>query len=166
MSCTLCSITDELAHADQEYVFVNETPDWVVSLAPNQSLLGRCVVRLRRHAESVAQLTDTEVLSFRNLLASLEQAAKAAFGATMFNWSCYMNFAYRKQPPEPHVHWWLVPRYAHSVVFWNMQFEDPHFGSPYDHARWYTPPVELRQAIATELSQQLVNVRGRDTTPR
>jgi diadenosine tetraphosphate (Ap4A) HIT family hydrolase len=88
-------------------------------------LLGRCGVRLRRHAESVRDLSDAEVLNFRSVASALERAERAAFGATMFNWSYLMNLAYRASPPDPHVHWWLVPRYDHAVIFAGAHFEDP-----------------------------------------
>jgi hypothetical protein len=47
-----------------------------------------------------------------------------------------VNVAYRNNPPNPHVHWWLVPRYAQQVVIHAGTSEDPHFGHPYDHYRW------------------------------
>jgi ribonuclease HI len=47
-----------------------------------------------------------------------------------------MNHAYRNDPPNPHVHWWGVPRYNHAVVIDEWVFEDPQFGNPYDHYRW------------------------------
>ena len=155
MACLLCSITAEAARTDEHYLFIAETQHWTIVLPPNQCLLGRCVVRLRRHTESIAELTDAEMLEFRNVAADLEQAERAAFGATMFNWSCLMNLAYRANPPDPHVHWWLVPRYDHPVEFADARFEDPEFGSPYDPARWWQAPKPVHQAMAEVLRRHL-----------
>ena len=77
----------------------------------------------------------------------------SAFDATMFNWSCYMNLSYRENPPDPHIHWWVVPRYSHSVKVGTLTFEDPLFGSPYDHAMRREVSQEVRQLIAERLRQ-------------
>lgn len=155
MKCLLCSITPEAVRADPNYPFLAESPHWTIVVPPNQCLLGRCVIRLRRHAESVGELTDDEMLEFRDVALALERAERAAFGTTMFNWSCLMNLAFQVNPPDPHVHWWLVPRYDRVVDFAGARFEDPQFGSPYDPTRFWRPPGDVLQAIAAELGRHL-----------
>ena len=111
MVCPVCSWSWD----NVEYLFLWETKTWRVCLAPNQSLVGRCVIHLKRHTGDLADLTKDEVLEFLDVVKALEEALRSTFGATMFNWSCYINFAYRENHPNPHVHWWAVPRYKHPV---------------------------------------------------
>jgi diadenosine tetraphosphate (Ap4A) HIT family hydrolase len=147
MNCPICSWSPN----DEDYLFITETQYWRICLAPNQSLLGRCVIHLKRHAGGLAELTEEEWNDFLNVVKRVEQAVKSAFNATMFNWSCYVNHAYRENPPAPHVHWWAVPRYAQAVRFGEKTFEDPHFGNPYDHGRKFDLPKNLRDEIAEKI---------------
>ena len=149
MTCPICSWSPD----NLDYRFLYETRFWRVVLAPNQSLVGRCVVHLKRHSGDVADLTQDELLGWLTVVKTLESALQSAFGATMFNWSCYMNHAYRESPPNPHIHWWAVPRYNHSVTIGGWTFEDSHFGSPYDHHRWADVPKEIHQKIAERIQQ-------------
>jgi diadenosine tetraphosphate (Ap4A) HIT family hydrolase len=147
MNCPICSWSPN----DENYLFIHETQYWRICLAPNQSLLGRCVIHLKRHTGDLADLTEEEWNDFLNVMKRVEKTLMSAFNATMFNWSCYMNHAYRENPPNPHVHWWAVPRYAQPVDFGGELFEDPHFGNPYDHARRVDLPKNLRDEIAEKI---------------
>lgn len=151
MSCSICSWSSD----NPEYRFLHESKYWRVVLAPNQSLLGRCVVHLKRHAGDLAALYDEEVLEWLEVVRTMETALRSAFNATMFNWSCYMNHAYREVEPQPHIHWWVVPRYKQPVQIGDRMFEDPHFGNPYDHARWVKVPIKLHQEIADQIQQAI-----------
>jgi diadenosine tetraphosphate (Ap4A) HIT family hydrolase len=113
------------------------------------------VISLRRHTGDLANLTEDELLEFLQVVKMVEASTKLAFGAAMFNWSCYMNHAYRENPPDPHVHWWAVPRYDHTVQFGGLQFEDLHFGNPYDNDRVIIPSMELRLEIARQIKKHL-----------
>jgi diadenosine tetraphosphate (Ap4A) HIT family hydrolase len=155
MNCPICSWTPD----DPDYVLLLETQYWRICLAPNQSLLGRCIINLKRHAGDLADLTEDELLEFLNVVKRVEASTRSAFGATMFNWSCYMNLSYRESSPNPHVHWWAVPRYDHRVEFGGLNFEDPHFGNPYDHHRVMNIPKELRLEIAEEMKIHLLSLK-------
>jgi diadenosine tetraphosphate (Ap4A) HIT family hydrolase len=106
---------------------------------------------LKRHAGALSDLTEDEWNDFLNVVKYVEEAVRAAFNATMLNWSCYMNHAYREEPPNPHVHWWAVPRYAQTVSFGERMFEDPQFGNPYNHDRRLDLPKSLRDEIAEKI---------------
>src|SRR5512138_3197062 len=151
MSCPICLWTPD----NTDYVFLSQTKFWRICLAPNQSLLGTCVIYLKRHVGDLANLTQEEIIAFVDIVKQVEDSTKSAFGATMFNWSCYMNHAYRQSPPNPHIHWWAIPRYDHPVEFAGLTFEDPHFGNPYDHYRVITVSVETRLQIAEEIKKRL-----------
>jgi diadenosine tetraphosphate (Ap4A) HIT family hydrolase len=152
MTCPICLWSPD----NEDYIFIRETGSWRICLPPNQSLIGRCVVHLKRHAGDLADLTEEEWTDFLNVVKRVEKALKSAFNATMFNWSCYMNHAFRESTPDPHVHWWAVPRYAQAVRFGGRTFEDPHFGNPYDHGRWLDLPKDLRDEIAEKIRKTYV----------
>ncbi len=152
MICPICSWSPD----NQDYLLVYETTFWRVVLAPNQCLVGRCVIHLKRHCGDVAETRPGELLDWLNIVMIMETALRRAFDATMFNWSCYMNHSYRENPPNPHIHWWVVPRYNHLVKLGTMTFEDPRFGGPYDHSTWLDIPKDTRQQIAERLRRAMV----------
>ena len=151
VNCGICAWSPE----NPDYRFVFETKFWRIVLAPNQSLVGRCVVHLKRHSGDLADLTRDELLEWLTVVQKLENALKSAFGAAMFNWSCYMNHAYREAHPDPHIHWWAVPRYKQPVTLADLTFEDPHFSNPYDHYRVLDVKEEMRQKILEQIQQAL-----------
>lgn len=136
MNCDICSWTPE----DPHYLFIFETKFWRIVLARNQFLLGRCVLHLKRHVPNLSGLDENELLDWYNLVGQLEEALRLAFGPRLINWSCLLNNSYREYPPNPHVHWWAVPRYDRKVEIGGVAFEDLDFGSPYDHSRWIDVP--------------------------
>ena len=147
MECAICAWKPD----NLQYRFIYETKLWRVVLAPNQCLVGRCVVNLKRHSGNLAELTKEEILDWLDLVKNHETALQDAFGATMFNWSCYMNHAYRENMPNPHIHWWAVPRYNHIVSIGSWSFEDPQFGNPYSHDRWLEVPMDIHQQIGEQI---------------
>lgn len=151
-SCPICSWSRE----NLRYPFIYETTFWRVVLAPNQSLIGRCVVHLKRHCGDLAEQTHSELLEWLIVVKTLEAALRSTFDATMFNWSCYMNHSYRSTLPKPHIHWWAVPRYNHPVRLGDWVFEDPQFGDPYDHYRWLEVPTEVHLQIAERIRQAVL----------
>ena len=150
--CPICAWTSD----NPDHLFLFETAFWRIVLAPNQALLGRCIVHLKRHSGDLADVTADELLEWLTVVRTLEHALRSAFGATMFNWSCYMNLSYRDKHPNPHIHWWAVPRYKHPVTVSEFVFEDPHFGSPYDHHRRLKLPSEIHHQIAAQIRQSLI----------
>lgn len=111
--------------------FIFETKHWEVHLSPDQYYLGRCVVVASRDVGSMSDLNKEEWLDFAFLVKKFEMASKKAFGATMYNWTCLMNNAYQNNPPNPHVHWHVRPRYAKPVNFAGFDFDDKEFGHHY-----------------------------------
>jgi hypothetical protein len=57
--------------------------------------------------------------------------------------------------PDPHIHWWAVPRYSHPVTIGDLMFKDPDFGDPYDHDRWMAVPKVIHQQIAERIQQAM-----------
>lgn len=114
---------------------IMETDYWRVTLAQEQSYLGRFFVILKRHAEALKDLTPQEAADWQGVVVAMETALQLAFGSVNFNWACMMNFAYKKQPHNPHVHWHVRPRYSRVVEVNGVKFEDPDFGDHYSRDR-------------------------------
>ena len=111
---------------------VFETPYWRVVLIDEQTYLGAAVILLKRElSESLSDIFNDEWTDFLKVIKQYERIVKATFGATMFNWFCLMNNAYQNDPPNPHVHWHVRPRYRSAVVLGEETFEDPNFGHHY-----------------------------------
>ncbi len=137
----------------QHQVF--ETRDWVVVLNPyDQHYLGRSVIILKRHAPTLASVSDAEWLDYKQLVGVFAKATSEAFGAEHFNWTFNMNHAFRENPPRPHVHGHVRPRYRGEVKFAGLTFEDREFGNHYDPThRRVEPPV--LDAIRDKLTRAL-----------
>jgi diadenosine tetraphosphate (Ap4A) HIT family hydrolase len=153
-TCPICAWVPE--NADTPLIY--ETPLWRAVLAPNQCLPGRCIIHLKRHCGDLAEMTPDEISEWLEVVRAMETALRRAFNSTMFNWSCYMNLSYREALPDPHIHWWAVPRYNHPVRIGDMIFLDEHFGSPYDHGVWMEVPQEVRQLIVDQLRTAIISV--------
>ena len=91
MTCPICSWSPD----NQDYLLVCETTFWRVVLAPNQCLVGRSIIHLKRHCGDLADIKPAELLEWLEIVTIMETALRRAFDATMFNWSCYMNLSYR-----------------------------------------------------------------------
>jgi diadenosine tetraphosphate (Ap4A) HIT family hydrolase len=81
--------------------------------------------------------------------------SKQAFCAEPLNMGCFMNHGYRDNPPHPHVHWQVFPRYNKPVKFNGLTFEDNRYGSFYDDDARRVVGADTVEAIATELRAYL-----------
>jgi|SRR3989338_7227459 len=143
MHCHTCkSSKDDLIY---------ESDYWIVLLHKSQGYIGRCMIDLKRHAESLSDLTKDEWEDFISLIKKLEAALKKSFMATTFNLTFMMNDAFQEKPYNPHVHWHLRARYDHDVEFEGITFKDPQFGKHYD--RTYTQ--EISNKIRTKIIQKI-----------
>lgn len=147
-ACTLCA---ELADDNHSGLIV-ETEHWRVVLSFRQAYVGRLFVMLREHKASLSDLTDAEWAEFNQLVPLLEGANRRAFGGTPFNWLSMMNDSYKNTPPNPHVHWHMLPRYNHDVVVAGQTFTDPEFGQHYDPPRQRLVSPEVRDAIIQKIT--------------
>ncbi len=146
MSCEYCS-------KDLKPFFLAK--HWSMLLSSNQTYLGRIALVLNRHCESISELTSEEWDELHKVMKNYEQAAKKAFGATLLNWTCLMNNAYKEKPATPHVHWHCMPRYDHDVTFAGEVFNDEKFGRHYDNAANRKVSAEVKRAIENELLKYL-----------
>jgi len=133
---------------------IYETEHWMIFLAPSQRFLGTGVVVLKRHCNKLSELTSEEWDEYVKIVEKLETTLTKAFNPTLFNWSCFMNKAYRVDPPNPEIHWHFIPRYNKKIKFEGLIFEDPDFG--------YIPqpierkiPEDIMQMIMDEIKRNL-----------
>jgi diadenosine tetraphosphate (Ap4A) HIT family hydrolase len=104
-----------------EVVFV----DWC------QDFLGNCIISSNK--ESLSDLTDEDWVELGKIEKELERVSKKVFNATMFNFACLMNDAY-KNNEKAHVHFHFIPRYKYDVKIFNKTYRDKHFG--YNLWKW------------------------------
>lgn len=134
---------------------VTEAGHWQVVPHEDQHYLGRCTVVLTRHCRSLNDLDSQEWADLKLVVESSEAALHDLFGAEPFNWACLMNGGYRADPPEPHVHFHLWPRYRQTVRFHALTFTDEEFGRHYDHTKSRVLPGETRTELVRLLRDRL-----------
>lgn len=110
--CALCH--------DLNYL-VERGPRWTLALNVNQSLPGRCVLVLNRHAEDVRALAVEEWSTLHRQVARATAALDALFDPDLYNYAFLMN-------QDAHVHLHVVPRYSSAREWRGERFVDPHFG--------------------------------------
>ena len=111
------------------------TEHWEVFLNKNQAYLGYSIISLKRECQSLSELSKEEWEEFHELVKYLETKFKEVFNATMFNWTCLMNNAYKQNPPNPKVHFHFRPRYRDEVKIGNEIFKDEDFAHHYNKKR-------------------------------
>ncbi len=127
---------------------------WQIFLAPSQRYLGTCVIGLKRHCSSLAELEDVEWTEFSRIVREMEFVLDDIFKPVLFNWSCFKNATFRFKNPNPEVHWHLIPRYKYEVEFHGIKFEDPDFGyipQPVNHEI----PEEVMDVMVKEIKAGL-----------
>jgi len=120
--CEYCQISGSYGN------LIYETEYWQIYLAPSQRYLGTCVIALKRQCRNLKGVRYREWIEFAEIVNNLETTLEKTFSPTLFNWSCFMNSTYRINPPNPEVHWHLIPRYNYTIFFQGLEFFDPDFG--------------------------------------
>lgn len=148
--CELCNISD----ADRK-LLLYENAYWSIYLANKQDYVGRCIIVLKRHCGSLSELTVNEWCSFKDITSSVENMLKNELSATMFNWSCLMNDAYKSIIPNPHVHFHVRPRYAASVSIGDISFIDTDFAHHYNNKSENKLNEEQKNKLFCYLKQKI-----------
>jgi len=126
-NCDICKVLEESTHR------ILVTEHWSVGLGNNHAYLGRAYVSLRKHKPHLSELSQEEWDDFQNVVKQLELAYKKALGADPLNWGCFMNLSYNQDPPCPHVHWRIFPRYKNAPQINGVAFEDVLYGQHYEY---------------------------------
>lgn len=110
-----------------------------------QEFVGYCIIG--NDKESLSELTKEAWEELGMLEKELERVCKKVFGATMFNFACLMNNAYRDNE-KPLVHFHFIPRYKKEINIFNKKYKDKHFG--YNMWKWALNEKESQKDIFTE----------------
>ena len=108
---------------------LRETNHWRTALNINQQLLGQAIIVLRRHEESVAQVTGDEWVDLRSEVIWMTAALERAFQPDHYNYAFLQN-------QDRHVHLHVFPRYATARRVARVEFIDPDYP---DHYRVPSP---------------------------
>ena len=90
-----------------------------------QEFPGYCIIGNEK--ESLSELTPEAWEELGKLEKELERVCTKLFDATMFNFCCLMNNAYRDNE-KPHVHYHFVPRYKNELKIFDKIYKDKYFG--------------------------------------
>lgn len=112
----------------------------------NQYYLGRCLVKLNRHAEDLFDLDREERQElFEKIMPDLRKAIDESFRPEMYNYASLGN-------EVRHLHLHLIPRYKEERNFEGHEFRDERFGSHYKpYPRDFDIPDRLFDRIRHEI---------------
>lgn len=117
----------------------------VVFVKWSQEFIGDCIISSKK--ESLSELTSEEWIELGKIEKELERVCKKLFNATMFNFACLMNNAYRDNE-TPHVHFHFIPRYKNAITIFNKVYKDKHFG--YNFWKWSLSKLRCQKDIFTK----------------
>ena len=110
-----------------------------------QEFPGQCIVSCGK--QSLSHLTNEDWIELGLIEKELERVCKTVFGATMFNFCCLMNNAYRDNE-TPHVHFQYLPRYKGVRNILGKEYNDSHFG--FNLWKWAMDEEKCQKDIFTK----------------
>ena len=119
----------------------------VVYVSWCQDFVGNCIVSSNRKRKSLSEFTSDEWVELGNIEKELERICKKLFNATMYNFTCLMNNAY-KDGEKPNVHFHFIPRYDGERMILNKKYVDKHFG--YNFWKWANSRFKCQKDIYTK----------------
>ncbi len=125
---------------------LDESKNWeVVFVDWCQEFVGDCIISSNK--ESLSELTSEEWEELGLIEKELERVSKKLFNATMFNFACLMNNAYRDNE-KPHVHFHFIPRYKKELNILGKVYKDKHFG--FNFWKWSLSRFKRQKDIFTK----------------
>ena len=116
-----------------------------------QEFVGDCIISSKK--ESLSDLTNEEWVELGKIEKELERVCKKLFNATMFNFACLMNNAYRDNK-KPHVHFHFIPRYKKEFELFGKKYKDLHFG--YNFWKWENDEQSKQPDIFTKKEKNAI----------
>ena len=107
-----------------------------------QEFVGYCIIG--NDKETLSDLTPEEWKELGKIEKELERVCKKIFGATMFNFCCLMNNAYRDDK-KANVHYHFVPRYKNELKLFGKTYKDKHFG--YNFWKWALSRLKCQKDV-------------------
>ena len=139
MNCEFCNFKG---------LTIKEYKNWVVHLDDDQRYLGRCIIRLRRHADDFFNINGEELKEFFEITKKLRNVVKEIFGADMFNYAILGNVV-------RHVHLHFIPRYSKEVNFLGIDFKDEKWGQHYAPYNKFKISEEVESEIIDKIRKKL-----------
>ena len=96
---------------------------WSVLLRPAQVTLGSLVLIAHEQATAFSELSQESFVELSDVIKSIEQALKEAFGYEKLNYLMLMMV-------DPDVHFHVIPRYSTAKTFQDMNFVDHGWPGP------------------------------------
>jgi len=112
---------------------------------------GYCIIG--NDKESLSDLEPAAWEELGKIEKELERVCKKIFGATMFNFCCLMNNAYRDNE-KPRVHYHFVPRYRNELKLFGKKYKDCHFG--YNFWKWDLNRFKQQKDIFNESEREKI----------
>ena len=97
--------------------------------------------------KSLSELSSDAWKELGQIEKELERVCQKLFGATMFNFACLMNNAYRDNE-EPYVHYHFTPRYKNKLNLFGKTYKDKHFG--HNFWKWSLNKFKRQKDIFTK----------------
>lgn len=110
-----CDIFTKFGRDMNEYI---TNDHWVVVLRPKQVTLGASVLISKRHTESLADLTESELVSLGKAIKDLESRLRNCFKFEKINYLMLMM-------EDKHLHFHVIPRYSNTRKFAGIEWPDP-----------------------------------------
>jgi len=134
-----CPFCEDIHLDENEFSYkVVELEHSFIRLPKNQYIKGWLVVALKRHANELYELSDSELAGFWREVALVAKASKVVFNPVKLNYAIYGNLC-------PHIHCHIFPQYLDN---------DPHAPIKPDFKEEFLSNKEYKK-ILLELRREL-----------
>jgi diadenosine tetraphosphate (Ap4A) HIT family hydrolase len=125
---------------------IKEYDHWQVQLFLNQYYLGRCLVKLKRHAVDLTELREEERKElFDKILPNLKRATDELSDPDLYNYASLRNDC-------RHFHLNFIPRYESERSFNGEKFRDENWNS---HYKPYPSDFKIKDSTFKEIKENL-----------
>ena len=126
---------------------IQEYKNWVVLLRPQQATLGALVLVCKNEVDAFSEISSEAFSELKEVTTSIENHLKTCFSYDKINYLMLMMV-------DRDVHFHVLPRYAHSRIFDQNEFNDPGWPGPPDLAQ----SNETGEAVNQKIQQTLQKI--------
>ncbi|MBW2520815.1 MAG: HIT family protein [Deltaproteobacteria bacterium] len=127
---------------------VKEFDHWVILLRPQQATLGALVVICKDQATTFSMISAEAFTELKNVTKTLETGLKKCFSYNKINYLMLMMV-------DPDVHFHVLPRYAGTKLFEDMEFYDAGWPGLPDLSYVNEIDLRIKQGLMDTLQQSL-----------
>jgi len=139
----------EFCNDEFEDAWVKNYEFWNLQLHTNQYYLGRCIVKLNRHAVDITEMSQKERQElFTIIVPEVKEALDELFGPDFYNYASLGN-------SSRHLHFHIIPRYSSKREFAGRTFKDENWDSHWKPDYDTDISQEVLQEIIETLSKHL-----------